>query len=316
MSKDTQIQVSIEATDGRALRHYQHEGKTFVESHEDRDYQIRVKNKTSGRIKAVISVDSLNIVNGKPASGAPDETGYILQAYEEQVFRGFRVDDNTVAQFKFVKREKSYATERGEGQGNGVIAVRAFAEKEDRNAKTLKELQDKYDELAKRPATTEHHYHPTYPWYWENPWYDRPTPYWPQRPIIFGDDSYSTTKVWDDGLAGLTSTTLAGSFNDSGPTMRAMGCVNNSDVHAACSFTANAAAEPQAFDMGSGWGAAVKDSVRMVEFEVGALLTEETFYYASLDSLKAMGIDVTRSKQVVLPQAFKQYATSPSGWKG
>lgn len=295
----------------KPVQEFYHEGKTFVEARDGSQYAIRVKNQTAGRIVAVISVDGLNIINGIAATDKPTDPGYILGPHEEQVFTGYRVDKDTVASFTFTHREKSYATERGQGQSNGVIAVRAYAEKEDKLAQQLKDLKKMYDELKKRPPEKEHHYWPSYPWYWENPWYDplhqphRPNPIW-----------YGTTSKSGLGCNGIVGSTLDCSFGDGGQ-MRAMNCVNDAGIQADCSFAANAAAEPQAFDMGSGWGAAVKDSVKEVPFEVGVFLAEETFYYASLDSLKAMGIDVSRTKSVVLPQAFKQeYCAKPSGWKG
>lgn len=308
MSNDN-LKVSIEASDGRAMRSYLHDGKTFVESHQDRVYQIRVKNQTSNRIKAVISVDSLNIVSGKPASNDPSETGYILGPYEEQVFKGYRVDDDTIAQFTFVKREKSYATEVGSGTGNGVIAVRAYQEKESESERQLKKLKQRIKDLEDRPREKE--YVPYYPWHPYRPY----RPYW-ERPY-FGDT------VWAQSTCGGVA------FGDGNVTSSEVKCGSSSILRGA-SFSTTMAMSAQStvhegtpcvdespFSMGSAWGDAIKDSVKMVEFEVGKLIGEVTIYYASLDGLKALGVNIERVKSVAFPEPFKRdYCAKPSGWKG
>lgn len=301
------LEVSIEAKNGRPMRSYSHDGKTFVESHENSVYQIRVKNKTDARIKAVISVDSLNIVNGKPATNDPAETGYLIGANEEQIFKGFRVDDNTVAEFTFVKREKSYATEKGAGQGNGVVSVRIYEEKENEAEKQLKKLKQRVKDLENRPREKE--YIPFTPWH----------PYW-ERPYHCYDNMWhSTCNNQPIGGAVFTSNQV----KCSSPVLQNASLTATTSLGGhAQAFACSAAMVPEAvnenpFSMGSGWGDAVKDVITMVEFEVGKLLGEMTIYYAALDGLKALGVNVDRIKQVVFPEPFKrEFCSKPSGWKG
>lgn len=293
------IQTSIEVN-GRAIRCYQHDGRVYLESREDVTYAIRVKNKTGGRIKAVIGVDGLSILTGKIATDKPDEMGYILQPYEEQVFKGYRVDNDTVAEFKFVKRERSYATEAGNGPGNGVIAVRAYTEK-DNTAQRLKDLQEKFDEFRRRQPEKEFIPYPVWPKY-----PGRYDPYWGH---LLGETWYAASMGSSTCGDQMTYNSSLGDLDQ--PTFNAG--MNKIKMDGDLS----AHIVPQGFNHGSAWGAAIKDSVKTVQFEVGEFLAEETFYYASLDSLKEMGIDVTRAKQVALPQAFKQeYCAKPSGWHG
>lgn len=317
--KTDNIVVSVEATDGRAMRSYTHEGKTFVESHQDRVYQIRIKNKTSCRIKAVISVDSLNIVSGKPATNDPKETGYILGAHEEQIFKGYRVDNNTVAEFKFVKREKSYATEQGSGAGNGVIAVRAYEEKESESDKVSKMLQAWREAERNKPRDTiiidrpypVYPYRPR-PWYWEDQYW-RTAPYYTLGGAIGYGSSMGSTSMANLNSAAIVMNCSTASF-DNGLNKCAAESPRglNAQAHVADSVEMKAAS----FDMGSAWGSAVKDSVKEVEFEEGALLAEIAIYYASLDSLKEMGVNVERVKAVAFPEPFKrEYCAVPSGWK-
>ena len=326
--KNDNISLVIEAIDGRPLRCYSHEGKTFIESHEERAYQLRVKNKTGGKVKAVISVDSLNIVSGESATNDPKETGYILQPYEERVFKGYRVDNDTVAQFKFVKREKSYATEQGSGAGNGVVAIRAYEEKENESDKILKRLQEwqknQFKEKEYIYIDRPYPVYPRRPWYWED--------YWGPRPVWTGGYSYNTV---DNGGPVTTSLSLNGSSAivvgstnaslmrcASTPTVSACQAAEASAAQDSINqFSAQAAGGSElkaaAFDMGSGWGDSVKDSVREVTFEEGQCIAEISVYYASRESLKVMGIDVERVATVTFPEPFKrQFCARPSGWKG
>lgn len=329
MTNNDKIDLQVEVN-GRQLRCFQHEGKTFIESREETVYALRVKNKTNRRIKAVISVDSLNIVSGKTATNDPKETGYILQPHEEQLFKGYRVDNDTVAEFKFVKREKSYATELGSGAGNGVIAIRAYEEKEndtDRIKKLMKQIQDaqvkeKEYIYVDRPYPV----YPHRPWYWDNYWYGS-TPYWGGTiGYSGGTTTLGLSRTVTNGLnqsinsVGCSAGDVAFTSNVCGATnlQKSVNDVTNCSITpgAVTAFSVQSDLKAQAFDMGSGWGSSVKDTVREVEFEEGECIAEIAFYYASRDSLKIMGIDVERIKAVAFPEPFKrEFCARPSGWK-
>lgn len=301
--KNDNIEVSVETKDSRPIRTFTHEGKTFIESKENAIYQIRVKNKTDKRIKAIIAVDSVSIVTGNPITDKPDETGYILNAYEEQVFKGYRVDQNQVAEFKFVKREASYATEKGEGGNNGVIAVRVFAEKERPNTDIWQKL---YEMERNKPREKE--YIPIRPWYWEDQWYPYHRPIWTSTPYWW-ETTYC--KSTSDNVADLMGTGTASCAADS--TMTLMNCSLNTEKIGKLVPDHQEAVD--AFQHGSGWGDAVADKVKEVAFEVGRLLAELSIYYAPLAGLQALGINVTREKQVTFPEPFKrEYASPPKGW--
>jgi hypothetical protein len=47
------------------------------------------------------------------------------------------------------------------------------------------------------------------------------------------------------------------------------------------------------------------------------MLTEMTVYYASIDALEDMGVDINPKPKVgSMPQAFGNYCTPPKGWNG
>ncbi len=305
------IRLVIEATDGRPLRHYSHEGKTYLESHENREYQLRIKNLTNHRAKCVVSVDSLNVISGKPASNDPSETGYILAPHEEQIIRGYRIDQDTVAAFKFVRREASYATEKGAAQGNGVIAIRAYREKKAKP--DMAEVWRKmYEEERNRPKEKEYIPYPVRPWYWEDGYWHRP--YRPYRP--WGDVWYGGCAIGGGSSEFTGDTVFTCASNNASDTIGgAVGKTLTSCSASVRSMSMDSVDEAP-FAMGSTFGAAVKDAVKEVAFETGELLEEVVVYYTHKDGLKALGVDIERIKAVAFPEPFKKtFCEPPSGWK-
>jgi len=113
--------------DGRAVRVISHEGRLYLPVPQlGAEYEIRVSNRGSRRIEAVISVDGLSVVNGRPASER--SMGYIVEAKGQVVFKGWRRDRDTVAAFTFTERENSYAARLGHRENLGVIGLMAFEE--------------------------------------------------------------------------------------------------------------------------------------------------------------------------------------------
>lgn len=120
------IELSV-TVNGRPTRTYLHEGKYFIESRDGTEYAIEVKNTNWYRVEAVIAVDGLSVITGKAAS--KDDSGYIISGHDKLVVKGFRKDLNEVGAFKFTKKEKAYATGKGQADNVGVIAVAIYKEK-------------------------------------------------------------------------------------------------------------------------------------------------------------------------------------------
>lgn len=119
------IEVSV-VVNGRPVRIYPHEGKYFIESRENTEYIIEIANKNWFRVEAVVAVDGLSVLTGNAAG--VDDNGYIVNGQSKIQIKGFRKSMDEVGAFKFVKKDKSYATEKGSGQNNGVIAVAVYKE--------------------------------------------------------------------------------------------------------------------------------------------------------------------------------------------
>ncbi len=89
-------------------------------------YQIRVTNHGSRRITAIVSVDGLSVINGRPAS--EEQPGYLVNPHSSIVIKGWRQNTETVAGFTFEERNRSYAAKVGRPENIGVIGLIAFEE--------------------------------------------------------------------------------------------------------------------------------------------------------------------------------------------
>jgi hypothetical protein len=115
--------------EGQPLRTVQYAGRTYLPVPRwGTEYEIRVRNDGPRRVLAIVSVDGLSVINGKPASEA--QTGYIVAARDSIRIKGWRRNLETVAAFSFEERDKSYASRVGRPENIGVIGLLAIEEME------------------------------------------------------------------------------------------------------------------------------------------------------------------------------------------
>jgi hypothetical protein len=119
----------VEAVDeaGASLPTYFQGGRAFVEGDIGSRYLLRIVNPTPRRVEAVISVDGLDAVDGRPASTA--KRGYLVPAYGELTVDGWRSSLSAVAAFRFSSVRGSYAGRTGHDRNVGVIGVAFFRER-------------------------------------------------------------------------------------------------------------------------------------------------------------------------------------------
>jgi hypothetical protein len=114
--------------DGRPLRAVRHAGRTYLPVPRwGTEYEIRVWNHGPRRIAALVSVDGLSVITGRPAS--EDQPGYVVAPRSHVLIKGWRRDLSTVAAFTFEQGEDSYASRRGHPENVGVIGLLAIEEK-------------------------------------------------------------------------------------------------------------------------------------------------------------------------------------------
>ena len=117
----------IDRDTGAVLPTYARDGKFFVAGTPGHRYSVRLANRIGERVLAVLSVDGVNAVTGQTAS--PDQSGYVLAAYQSTEVTGWRKSMSEVAQFNFTALSSSYAAKTGRPENVGVIGVEVFREK-------------------------------------------------------------------------------------------------------------------------------------------------------------------------------------------
>ena len=91
-------------------------------------WSLLVKNRSKSRLEAVLSVDGLDIIDGK--TGSMKKRGYLVYPGKTLELKGFRTSHEAVAAFKFSSVGNSYANLRhGETRNVGVLGLAVFAEK-------------------------------------------------------------------------------------------------------------------------------------------------------------------------------------------
>lgn len=113
--------------------------QNYVAGNINSRYVIFVQNYTPARVEVVLSVDGLDVMDGKAASLV--KRGYLIDPFGQLKVDGFRQSDNTVAAFRFSSVPQSYAQQKhGDARNVGVIGIAAF-EEQGTNWQQLEEVQ-------------------------------------------------------------------------------------------------------------------------------------------------------------------------------
>ncbi len=123
---DVQI---IDRSSGQRLPLYYHQGEYWVAGQPGSSYAVDIKNRSRGRILAVLSIDGINAISGQAAAAVPDD-GYVLGGRQQWAISGWRKSDQQVAAFYFSHSDDSYAARTGRPRDIGVIGVAVFRERE------------------------------------------------------------------------------------------------------------------------------------------------------------------------------------------
>lgn len=112
---------------GQRLSTFRRRGATYVLGARGQRYAIRIHNPTAQRVEAVVSVDGLDVIDGKTANYR--KRGYVIPAYGQVTIDGFRTSMSQVAAFRFSSVSNSYAVRKGKSAARvGVIKVALFQE--------------------------------------------------------------------------------------------------------------------------------------------------------------------------------------------
>lgn len=122
------VSVGLRDESGRFLSGFAASGKSYVVGEAGRRYIIVVHNNTDNRLEVVLSVDGLDVLDGKAASF--NKRGYLVDPRAEVEIDGFRQSVDTVAAFRFGSVRGSYAAQKtGEARNVGVIGLAVFNER-------------------------------------------------------------------------------------------------------------------------------------------------------------------------------------------
>ncbi|MBA3650473.1 MAG: hypothetical protein H0W66_03060 [Chthoniobacterales bacterium] len=122
------VSVALRDSSGRLLPGLVVGDRWFVVGEEGRRYAIVVRNQSDYRLETVLSVDGLDVIDGRPASVR--KRGYVIAPHRTLVVDGFRQSGEAVAAFRFSPVRESYAQEKYRNTRNvGVIGVAIFNER-------------------------------------------------------------------------------------------------------------------------------------------------------------------------------------------
>ena len=120
-----EVQV-IDRTTGQTLETWRHRGRLYVAGTPGNRYAVNLRNRSDGRVLAVISVDGVNAISGETANAS--QSGYVLAPGQAAEIAGWRKNMDEVAAFYFTRLGDSYAARTERPQNVGVIGVAVFNE--------------------------------------------------------------------------------------------------------------------------------------------------------------------------------------------
>ena len=110
------------------LKNYNSGGRRYVVGRKGSNYSLVVKNLSHSALEVVLSVDGLDVMDGKSASFK--KRGYIIQPEKTLAVKGFRTSESAVAAFKFSTVSGSYSNLRhGRTRNVGVIGMAVFTQR-------------------------------------------------------------------------------------------------------------------------------------------------------------------------------------------
>ncbi|MEK7282810.1 MAG: hypothetical protein AAB249_03285 [Acidobacteriota bacterium] len=113
---------------GTPVYEYDARGTNYIEALKNREYSVRLRNRTAERIAIALSVDGLNSIDARTTT-AGDARKWVLGPYETITLDGWQTSSATARRFFFTTEEKSYGNWLGRTQNLGLVAAAVFREK-------------------------------------------------------------------------------------------------------------------------------------------------------------------------------------------
>jgi len=119
--------VDLVDESGSELPTFQYRGRTYVLGTVNQRYLVHVRNGSGRRVEAVVSVDGRDVIDGRQARW--EKRGYLIAAHGELTIDGYRLNEASVAAFRFSSVSRSYAAEMGDARDVGVVGAAIFPER-------------------------------------------------------------------------------------------------------------------------------------------------------------------------------------------
>jgi hypothetical protein len=121
------VTVRVVDENGLPLPTLSANGRSLVIGEHGARYAIEIQNHSNHRFEAVVTVDGLDVIDGRP--GSFSKRGYLVQPFATVAIDGFRQSMDEVAAFRFGSVRNSYAGKKGDDRNVGVIGVAVFEER-------------------------------------------------------------------------------------------------------------------------------------------------------------------------------------------
>jgi hypothetical protein len=115
--------------DGQPLPTLAARGRTYIEARPDREYTVRLTNRTGERVAVALAIDGLNSIDAKTSTSF-EASKWILGPYESITIDGWQTSATTARRFFFTTEERSYGEWLGKTKNLGVISAAFFRERE------------------------------------------------------------------------------------------------------------------------------------------------------------------------------------------
>jgi hypothetical protein len=114
----------------KPVQEYHKGERTFVEGRQGSRFMLELTNLTHRRLLVHPTVDGLSVMTGKEASKNDNTEGYVLMPHQFLKIPGWRLDNDTVADFFFAGAGSSYAEKTGKPRNKGVIGCAVWEGKQ------------------------------------------------------------------------------------------------------------------------------------------------------------------------------------------
>lgn len=113
---------------GKKVKEYTHKGDSYIWARKGTEYSILIWNNSPNRVEAVVSVDGIDVINGKTADLS--YSGYVVDANSSIEIPGYLLNGESAAKFTFGTAPETYAALTDRPENIGVIGVAFYEEKQ------------------------------------------------------------------------------------------------------------------------------------------------------------------------------------------